>query len=97
MAEFCSLSSETIWNDEALLAIANVPSQPAPVASGFMDIDAVTSYARIRGPLSPEERQHRVSSNLCIVCGSATHLRDACPRSRYNRPVASPNPGFQQG
>ncbi|KAH9244115.1 hypothetical protein BASA81_018511 [Batrachochytrium salamandrivorans] len=43
-----------------------------------MDIDSAH-----RGPLTPAERQHRMSRGLCLVCGESGHLRINCPKSRF--------------
>ena len=49
-----------------------VPSQYSPS----------TLPRRNPGPLSVEERLHRVNNNLCIICGSPDHQRVDCPRNR---------------
>src|ERR1700694_5851843 len=44
-----------------------------------------TVSGRTRGPLTPAERQERIEKNLCMVCASASHQREACPLRRDNR------------
>jgi hypothetical protein len=66
-----------------------------------MDIDAITTQHRpaapfalnnrLRGPLTPAERQFRYSNNLCIICDSKDHLKSICPRKRPNAHVAAIN------
>ncbi|EPZ34579.1 hypothetical protein O9G_001880 [Rozella allomycis CSF55] len=55
-----------------------VVSQQADVPAP-MEIDAVT---RAPGPLTPEERAHRMRNGLCIVCGQRGHVRNECLKSR---------------
>lgn len=42
-----------------------------------MDIDA--SVTRKFKPLTPAERQHRITNNLCLYCGKAGHRATECP------------------
>ncbi|KAK4170644.1 hypothetical protein QBC36DRAFT_143814, partial [Triangularia setosa] len=35
-----------------------------------------------RGPLSPEEKERRRTSGLCLYCGSAGHYAGSCPNRR---------------
>ncbi|KAH9244701.1 hypothetical protein BASA81_017885 [Batrachochytrium salamandrivorans] len=51
---------------------------PLPRPDDPMDIDSAH-----RGPLTPAERQHRMSRGLCLVCGESGHLRINCPKSRF--------------
>ena len=51
--------------------------QPAPP-----QYSPSTLPRRNPGPLSVEERLHRVNNNLCIICGSPDHQRVGCPRNR---------------
>ena len=64
------------------------PTPPAPVnppsSSDAMEVDTI----RRRGPLTPEERTHRFQNGLCLVCGSADHLRKDCPMARKPFPPA---------
>lgn len=49
-------------------------------SSGAMPMQ-LDSIAR-RGPLTIEERTHRLANRLCIVCGVAGHFKNECPISR---------------
>jgi hypothetical protein len=64
--------------------------------SDAMDIDSISTAPtsqtiRPRGPLTPAERQHRYSNNLCIICGSKDHLKLACPKRRPTTNIAAIN------
>lgn len=48
-----------------------------------MDVDSIRSGPR--GPLTPEERQRRMTKGLCLVCASPDHRAKDCPQSRENR------------
>ena len=50
-----------------------------------MKIDAIS---RNRGPLSPQERQRRIQSNLCMYCGKPGHFAIQCPERPQNRIAA---------
>ena len=43
-----------------------------------------TSQSPRAGPLSQEERQKRLESWACLVCGDKGHLAANCPKSRFN-------------
>lgn len=49
-----------------------------------MDLSAVTSRprARPRGPLTAEERQHRIEKSLCLYCGEPGHLARDCEKKK---------------
>ncbi len=68
------------------------PAVPIPAGGPVpMDLDAAQAgNAPARRPrLAPADRPRRVAQNLCIVCGSPDHFRDACPHSNYRRPRAA--------
>lgn len=44
---------------------------------------------RVAGPLTAEERAHRVTHNLCIICASSSHHRNECPRNRNRQQLNS--------
>ncbi|OMH80913.1 Retrotransposon-derived protein PEG10 [Zancudomyces culisetae] len=55
-------------------------STPPPVpllAPEMMDVDAVVS--KPRGPLTPEERNRRITNRLCMYCGQPGHIIRNCP------------------
>ena len=41
------------------------------------------------GKLTPEERQRRITNNLCLRCGGSGHKADACPRGAKARAAAT--------
>ena len=45
-----------------------------------MDLDATRSKAF--KPLTPQERTHRMTNNLCLYCGKAGHRASDCPARR---------------
>lgn len=49
----------------------------AVTGPGPMDLDATRS--KKFKPLTPEERQHRISNSLCLYCGKAGHRAGDCP------------------
>ncbi|CAD6915114.1 unnamed protein product [Tilletia caries] len=55
----------------------NIPVEVKPIASGPvpMQIDATQR----RGPLMEAEKQRRRDNNLCLYCGGANHIANACP------------------
>jgi hypothetical protein len=62
-----------------------VPSPATPADSNAMEIDGIQRQSLptpSRGPLTLEERTHRMNYGLCLVCGSDSHLRANCPKSR---------------
>ena len=63
--------------------IVPAPYLPAQQTQGPtpMILDAVNTSQR-RGPLTPEERKHRIESDLCLYCGDPGHRHDDCPRRR---------------
>ncbi|KAH9244935.1 hypothetical protein BASA81_017609, partial [Batrachochytrium salamandrivorans] len=57
-------------------AFSTPPSATQHRSTDDMDVD----FAR-RGPLTPVERQRRMSQRLCLVCGQSGHLKATCPKS----------------
>ncbi|KAH9244880.1 hypothetical protein BASA81_017689 [Batrachochytrium salamandrivorans] len=57
-------------------AFPTPPSSTQHRSTDDMDVD----FAR-RGPLTPVERQRRMSQRLCLVCGQSGHLKATCPKS----------------
>ncbi|KAE8235657.1 hypothetical protein A4X06_0g9801, partial [Tilletia controversa] len=55
----------------------NIPVEVKPIASGPVprQIDATQR----RGPLTEAEKQRRRDNNLCLYCGGANHIANACP------------------
>jgi hypothetical protein len=47
-------------------------------AGAPMDLDASRSNRKFK-PLTPQERQYRMSNNLCLYCGKAGHRASDCP------------------
>ena len=54
-------------------------SRPLAANSGGDPMDLSVTNARKRGPLTPEEKQHRLINNLCLYCGGAGHQAVNCP------------------
>ena len=83
-------------------------SRPSPPISTrpFQRDNTTRSSSRIPGtPLSAEERQRRMMTGACLVCGEKGHLRDDCPKrkiftastgSTVNNISAPGNPGKVQ-
>lgn len=56
--------------------VSTATASPAPAPAGdAMDLSA----SRRRGPLTPEERAHRLSLGLCLYCGKPGHIALQCP------------------
>lgn len=54
----------------------------APVATAAIATPVAATTATTgtrRGPLTPDERAHRIAQGLCLYCGLAGHLIAACP------------------
>jgi hypothetical protein len=56
------------------------PAATSQSTSDPMIIDAAFRAAGPRGPLTPEERQRRMSSGLCLYCAEAGHIANDCPK-----------------
>ena len=67
------------------------PSAAVTSAGGdAMEIDAVQR----RGPLTPDEKAHRMKNNLCLYCGKEGHKINECSlRNRSGPARSSPVPG----
>ena len=68
-----------------------VPSSSRPSAGDPMDLSstqapphasAIPARPVTRGPLSLEERNHRLANNLCLYCGKGGHIARECPSRR---------------
>ena len=59
------------------------PTPTTPDCSSPMDLSHIQTNPR-RGPLTAEERAHRLSNNLCLICGKSGHLRANCPIRRQD-------------
>lgn len=46
-----------------------------------MDLDASHSNRKFK-PLTPQERQHRMTNNLCLYCGKPGHRAGDCPMKK---------------
>jgi hypothetical protein len=64
---------------------------PRPTGD-MMDVDSVK-----RGPLTPQEREHRFKNGLCIVCGKAGHIKMNCPQRRQVNAVSTASPTLNYG
>lgn len=53
--------------------------RPSAIATGPGPMDLDASNNRRFKPLTPEERQHRMTNKLCLYCGKPGHRADACP------------------
>ena len=56
---------------------------PPPPVDHSRPMDLSATQTR-RGPLTPEERQHRFSNGLCLVCGKSGHIKSSCPLRRQD-------------
>ena len=61
-----------------------VPSAGDPMDLSSTQTPAAPTSARpvTRGPLSLEERTHRMANNLCLYCGKGGHIARECPSRR---------------
>ena len=57
----------------ASISVPNVPTA-SPIAAA-----STRTLTTRRGPLTPEERAHRIAQGLCLYCGLSGHLIAACP------------------
>jgi hypothetical protein len=64
----------------------NRPNFQQPQVDYSSPMDLSVAQTQRRGPLTPEERNHRLTNGLCIICGSAAHLRSSCPLKRVDFP-----------
>ena len=59
------------------------PAPRAPVShapsSGGEPMDLSITNAKKRGSLTAEEKQHRLTNNLCLYCGGPGHQASGCP------------------
>lgn len=74
-------------------APAPSPAPAAPPAGSTdvvpMEVDAV----KVRGPLSQEEKDRRRRLGLCMYCGKAGHMANACPAAKKRvSPSQAPAP-----
>jgi hypothetical protein len=60
------------------------PASSASNSGDAMDL----SSSRPRGPLTPAERERRISLGLCLYCGGSGHVAKACPNSRKPKGLA---------
>ena len=53
----------------------------APQTLDRMEIDSTKLQrpSQFRGPLTAEERQHRITNKLCLYCGQPNHIINTCP------------------
>jgi hypothetical protein len=59
------------------------PGSGAPAASNNTLNDPMDlSSSRRRGPLTPAERERRISLGLCLYCGGAGHVAKNCPNAK---------------
>lgn len=81
LASLCDNALLTLRGEQGSAIFTPQTSTPTPSPSA-MDIDAIH---RSPGPLSAEERTHRMNKGLCLVCGEKGHLKPACPKSFFNK------------
>ena len=46
---------------------------------------------KLRGPLTPEEKQYRRDNGLCLYCGGKDHIVENCPLTKTKRPPFDDN------
>ena len=66
-------------------------SPPQASISGPTGPPLPSMARRVAGPLTAEERAHRVANNLCIICASNSHHRNECPRNRNRQQLNALN------
>ncbi|KAF5895379.1 Retrotransposon-derived protein PEG10, partial [Clarias magur] len=65
---------------------ATVQFQPARLSPNPRSVPEPMDINQTRAGLSPQERQRRLNSGLCLYCAEKGHLRESCPR-RPARPL----------
>ncbi|KAI3655301.1 hypothetical protein MP638_004002, partial [Amoeboaphelidium occidentale] len=77
---FTSMSRPTVSVAPENRPIIGASSNAVP-----MQLDVIQR----RGPLTDDERAHRMSNRLCIVCGLSGHFKASCPIAKGR--LAKPN------
>lgn len=75
------------------------PAKPV-VSTGTPDSGVVPMQLDMiekRGPLTAEERSHRLANRLCIVCGVAGHYKVNCPVAKPRQETGTDQQGKDQG
>jgi len=73
--------SGTSYHQPRMNLSGPLPAHRKPSDTLAMEIDGVEHY----GPLTPTQREYRMSKGLCLVCGLAGHLKVNCPKSKLKR------------
>jgi len=61
------------------------PTVPTAAPSSSADPDRMEIDAlRIKGPLTPEEKQRRIDKDLCLYCAAQGHRAAACPMKEFS-------------
>ena len=67
-------------------AVTRPPLAGARTSFKRQDSETSANFPARRSQLSDEERQRRVSMNLCLYCGDSGHKIGNCPKSRFYDP-----------
>ena len=70
-------------------SLSSPQAPPNPVAASNGDPMDLSQASHARGPLSAEEKKHRLENNLCSYCGGAGHYANSCPHRRRATPFVS--------
>ena len=63
------------------------PVKPTTLAS--LSKSKLSGKLDSKGKLTPQERQHRISNNLCMYCGASGHKANDCPLSKSAKSKAA--------
>lgn len=79
-----NLRSDAPRNSTTHVTLSNTAADTNP-----MDLSIARGVPR--GPLTPAERQHRITNRLCLYCGKPGHISINCPNRKGPARVASLN------
>ena len=78
------------WNSAPVVSTSTAPaSAPVPSISASNNVIPMEVDTIHRGPLSPQEKQHRRDLGLCLYCGKGKHLATNCPNKSFKAQRAS--------
>jgi hypothetical protein len=77
-------------------SVASVSGNRSNVTNAVGPIPMQLDVIQRRGPLTDDERTHRMRNRLCIVCGVAGHFKNDCPISRNKETKQELSQGKEQ-